>query len=296
MGKIVSEFRYEAALPHGYRFWGFNRPRSLLRGMALQTVGVCSYAPSLTRKAAYPSRFVMFGGGRVGKTLLNSLLCSHPDVRTRGEVFYLYRIFPYHWLRSNLWYFARHEKTFGFELKFWHPYGVQHQDGGTFISRLDELNFKFIYLHRENWFLQILSGIKSYDDGVWHADTNGYNPGNFKCYVDKARLLSALEKMEGNFAWEQMLLKHVSRPMIELRYERDLLDPHDQRKTAARCFSFLGLSNVDVTNSLRQPSSPNWWDDVANPDDVCRWLEEAGYGHFLSLHTVDYRQVARAGA
>ena len=105
-------------------------------------------------------RFVIFGQGRSGSTLLDSLLDSHPAVTSCDELLRTRARYPW----SRLEWFERKlpasQKAFGFHLKPWHVNRVQELDLDEFTDELIERDFRFIHLKRENWFLKSLSQSK----------------------------------------------------------------------------------------------------------------------------------------
>ncbi len=114
-------------------------------------------------------RFIVFGQGRTGSTLLQKLLDAHPKIQCDGELLYYPRWRPWAFVEGC----ARSSsaQVYGFKVK---PYQLDrnggHAMGRSFLKRAISEGWRLICLRRENLFRHALSGLVANRRGqVWHS-------------------------------------------------------------------------------------------------------------------------------
>ncbi|MEM9823740.1 MAG: hypothetical protein AAF985_21830, partial [Bacteroidota bacterium] len=129
-------------------------------------------------------KFVIFGQGRTGSTLLVDLLNSHPTIACEQEIFSR----RYHLLSGKLrWPYrflqgmeARHaHQTFGFKVKIYQLTLHQHLDPMDFLDRLEQRGYQIIYLRRDNFLEHAISGLSAQQTKRFHlfkGELNEYPP------------------------------------------------------------------------------------------------------------------------
>ena len=225
-------------------------------------------------------RFLIFGVGRSGSTVLATLLDSHPAVNCRNELLRMHRRFPIAYLERRAGKSPPEAAAFGFHLKPWHITRVLQRDPIAFVKTLDRLGYRFVHLVRENLFLKELSVTKLHAHGVIHAKTEERVPKS-AFEVDTEFLLN---QMRSGLAFEKLelaCLEAVGQDHPTVVYERDLLRQEAHEATCARIFEFLDLAPHPVSSPLRKVSPRNWRHGVKNADEVAEAVERAGYGDYV---------------
>ena len=226
-------------------------------------------------------RFVIFGQGRSGSTLLDSLLDSHSEVSSCDELLRMRSRFPWSHLEWSERKASATKKAFGFHLKPWHVTRVQELDLDEFTDELIKRDFRFVHLKRENWFLKSLSQVKLHMYRVVHARTDSQVPDK-GLFVDPELLVFLIKEKQEQDETESIVTSKLSYRPEEVIYERDLLTPEQQQATASRIFAFLGLSDAKVSTPLRKVSPKDWRLGVSNAEEIEQAVREAGYGRFLA--------------
>ena len=242
----------------------------------------CERSPStgIARKRT-SSGSVIFGQGRSGSTLLDSLLDSHPAVTSCDELLRTRARYPWsrlEWFEIKL---PASQKAFGFHLKPWHVNRVQELDLDEFTDELIERDFRFIHLKRENWFLKSLSQSKFFMYRILHARTDR-EVQDKAVFVDPELLVLLLKEKQEEDETESVVTSKLSYTPEEIIYERDLLAPEQQQATASRIFAFLGLSDAKVSTPLRKVSPKDWRLGVSNAEEIEQAVRDAGFDRFLA--------------
>ena len=110
-------------------------------------------------------RFVVYGTGRSGSSLLVTLLDGNPAVKCAGELLRPWHVAPHSYLVRH----ARQSQTlaWGFKLLDYHVAEVHHRDRARFLRRLHRDGFSIIYLERERHFPQAISHMVASMRDVW---------------------------------------------------------------------------------------------------------------------------------
>lgn len=233
------------------------------------------------RKNPRLTRFVIFGQGRSGSTLLESLLDSHPEVTCEDELLRFRFLMPFARIERHARAVPAGHKAFGFHLKPWHVTRIYGQELPPFISALDEKGYKFIHHQRANWFLQSLSQVKFVSHKVAHAREESQVPQG-ALSVDPEMLVFLLREKEALAKEEAAVIQQLSQPAIRVVYEHDLQTPEQQQRAASRLFQWLGLPDAQAKTSMRKVSPEDWRLGVQNVEEVEAAVQEAGFGRFLT--------------
>lgn len=231
-------------------------------------------SPSLSEK-----RFVIFGNGRSGSTLLVNLLNSSDKVYCDGEI--LNRasvIFPNLFIKVQASLCLK--SVYGFKLLDYQLKQLQKiKDPDKFIVNLHKEGWKFVYLTRRNklnYALSILNALNR--QGFHHRDNDGELTRE-KLKVDIDKVLYWIREGEAHTQHWDDVLRRI--PHIKLTYEDNLRDSRFHQDTANQVFDFLGLTRCDVESNLVKlmPSDPLQMID--NRQDLVRVLEMTEYARFL---------------
>jgi hypothetical protein len=249
-------------------------PRSLFRQSA------ASFARMMGRPKP-ATRFVIFGQGRSGSSLLVDLLNSHPSIVCEGEHFHLDRN-VFLGARSMLAYADGRSRKFvtasyGFKFKIYQlpQHGVN--DERDFVCKLHAAGWKLIYLWRRNVFRQVLSNFVLERRGTAHLREGQSLDGNlFPFSVDVQMFVHLLNGRAQLLGREREVLADL--PFFEVVYERDLADAEKRNESMQKIASFLGVPSAPLSTALRRISRENPREMIANYDELRQAVIDAGHG------------------
>jgi len=238
------------------------------------TLDVLKFRLGLSRLS--PTRFVIFGRGRSGTSVLVNLLNSLPSVRCDGEILKAGVLFPFsHVLakcadsRSSIYGC----KILSYQIKQVQP--ISDKEG--FVRRLYDNGFKILYLKRENLVNHALSNIRARKYGFHKRGSQKLH--HDKVTVDTDELLTWIRSSEMLDHYESLLLKDV--PHLPLTYEKHLLDQVDHPATIELICEYLGIENGETRTDYRKVSPRRLRDSVANYEQVVDALRGTPYAKYL---------------
>jgi hypothetical protein len=222
------------------------------------------------------TRFVIFGLGRSGSTLLKQLLNSHPEIKCEGELLnvdekyvtnpWLLRLvyrFPHLFfaLRSML----STKPVYGFTLLFY-----QYSPPAKLIGKLKRKGWKFIHIYRKNSLDQSLSQLVAQQTKVWHRfnDEEIHIP---KLLLSPDELLKRLELVDKNKKTELELFEKIAH--FQVVYEDDLKNEADWPETTRKIFQFLGINPAPVSASIKKTYSRPYSEIIENYDELLKYVQ-----------------------
>ncbi|GGY46358.1 sulfotransferase [Parvularcula lutaonensis] len=242
-------------------------------------LGLSGDAASFLKSGATPAphRFLIFGQGRTGSTLLETLLDSHPEITCQGEILAWRRIFPEGFLdRSSR---GHGTKAYGCHVKPHHHarlvQGINDLKG--FAHRMHERGWLIVHLWRENTLEHVLSGhfaraAKSY------RFTGDLKPPPLELTLDPERIIEKISIRQGFLEEERAALAGL--PVHEIQYERDLKDPAGRKVSMAALQARLGVAPRNLQTPLKKSVQRSFSELVTNADDVLARLEASPFAHF----------------
>ncbi|MEQ8663066.1 MAG: hypothetical protein RLW62_19800, partial [Gammaproteobacteria bacterium] len=194
----------------------------------------------LPRLDAGPARrFVIFGDGRTGSTLLVRLLGSHPDIHCDDEILHGWCAFPAHRVRDHL---ARTSAAaYGFKLLTYQLTDVMclpWDHARALLDWLEGAGFIIIHITRENALEHALSQIGARQRGFHRV--RGDRRERDRIVVTRAELFWWLEQIETRRRDNAALL--AGRDVVALEYGSDLLHAAAWPATMARICAALNLA------------------------------------------------------
>jgi LPS sulfotransferase NodH len=257
------------AVFHDLRLWGQRR----VGGPVLEAKFALARAP----QTPPARRFVLFGRGRSGSTLLLSLLSSHPQVRCAGEELRYRTLAPAAHIRRVLAK-GRAEvsgcKLLSYQMRSVH--GMAPDTG--FLRDLAADGVDILYLKRENLLSHGLSNLYARARRAYHSTDARAGQGR-KIHLDPAELIAWMEGSEALNAYEDAVLKGVD--ALPLTYERDLMTPEAQAATHARLLARFGLAHAPARTDLRKVTPRALPDLVDNSAEVLKALRGTRFARFI---------------
>ena len=224
-------------------------------------------------------RFVIFGSGRSGSTLLVNLLNSSGQVYCDGEI--LNRasvIWPNLFIKVQA---SRCSKPiYGFKLLDYQLKQLQKvKDPEKFLVNLHREGWQFIYLTRRNKLNYALSILNALHRKGFHHHSNDGKLRRQKLTVDVQEALYWIKQGEKQTQYYDKVLEKI--PHIKLTYEDNLKNGYAHQDTANRVFEFLEIARCQVESNLVKlmPSDPLQM--IENSEVLVQTLEQEGYAHFL---------------
>lgn len=246
-------------------------------------VSVRRQVPILVRGLApppRPSRYIIYGQGRSGSTVLGSLLASHPQVEFADEILYRPVISTRLWARGlrN----AARDRVWGFHVK---PYQLTIQQDtprpDRWIRRMVAEGWTLIYLERQDVVRQVISNAVASARGTYHALAGEELPAA-RPVVDIDAFLEVVRARLRMLDQDRAAVADLPHELVI--YERDLRDPERHQATADRLFAALGVETTPVHTPLRRTSTEPWT-DIANWPEIVAALQAAGLGSHVEDDT-----------
>lgn len=219
-------------------------------------------------------RTLIFGQGRSGSTLLESLLSSTGHFVSQGEVFGAKGrkiLWPENYLRgqSSRW----PDKNFLCHIKPHHLSRRQRPvEPQLFLQRLSDDGWSIIFIRRVDRLRQALSYVVAEVRGEYHKRDD--RPEKIAVHVNRKRLEELLERAAVNEQEEQQALEGLN--YHEVVYERDLEIAAKHQQTINGVLDFLELRRRPAATSLRKVVSQPLRDVVLNYDEFAGWVTEMG--------------------
>lgn len=219
-------------------------------------------------------RFLIFGQGRSGTTLLQSLLNNSPEVYCEGELlskkhqFYGKRLYN---SRAFIQGISKkhHDKVFGFHAKIYQLTEHQSLDAQKFLQELVATGWKILYLRRQDPIRHAMSTIIA-DHRKGYESTKSVDLNPIEVEVEKFRSL-----VVGRLRYRMKEMQALKgSPYLSLTYENDLEHHTSHQATADRVFDYLGLPSVQVQSELKRINTYALKDLVLNYDDLLLAIED----------------------
>ncbi|QTN38043.1 Nodulation protein H [Cryomorphaceae bacterium] len=224
------------------------------------------------------AKFVLFGKGRSGTTLLVSLMNSHPDLFCDGEILNKKVLQTKNRVRTRERLSPK--AVYGFKLLSYQLRDLQDlPDPKAFLQALIDDGYKLIHLRRENNLRQVLSRLYAEHRMTYHAAKGSQNAPLEKMHLDVDDLLVQLGRSASLDRFEAEVLEGLD--FLYVSYEKDLEDNTKHPETMRRVFSFLELDYHEPEAALKKITTKKLSGFIANADEVEHALRDSGYQSFL---------------
>jgi LPS sulfotransferase NodH len=219
-------------------------------------------------------KFVVFGLGRSGSTLLVSLLNNHPAIHCDGELFnhnrlhswrrWLFPIFqhnpvPYLTFRQIANRYYRGAKSYGFKLQ---PQQMNQLE--RILPQLHHAGWHILYLQRLSLFDQTISAYVAHHTHRYHGRGGSTDPEDVTLTIEPGQFLGLLHHRQTRTRHCHAIIEAL--PHLSLVYEHDLQSPQQWDVTIARICDYLGLEPPaePVTTRLTKPWSRPYSEIITN--------------------------------
>jgi len=224
-------------------------------------------------------KFVLFGRGRSGSTLLTQMLNSNPKVTCDKEIFNRRVLFPRLFVNSRKRIFKK--EVYGFKLLSYQLREHYSPEGArNFMQYLaQKQGYKIVYLTRENPVLQTMSKHYARFRGTWHQTTAVDRPE--KMVVDIPLFMQELRASVELDEFEAYCLQGI--PSFKVVYEHDLKNSNEQFRLLDRLSHFLRIPLAKPNLSLKKISSEKVSDYVENWEELKHCISYTEFSRFADF-------------
>ncbi|SDZ54250.1 hypothetical protein SAMN05444004_12018 [Jannaschia faecimaris] len=222
------------------------------RALKRRLGGYVMEAQSILRSLRHPRtaperRFVLFGRGRSGSTLMVQMLDANPEIGCLDEILRFSTLMPVRMIEREL---GRIDKPVrGFKLLSYQIRELHGRHSGPLRCWMADPAVKIFHLRRDNVLRHALSNIYAGSRRAYHStDSSATEVTRITIAAD-----DMFRWMRGSLdllAWEQRYLGDMDRE--EICYERDLSSPTVQAATLDRVSRALDVYPVKVQAPLRK--------------------------------------------
>lgn len=226
------------------------------------------------------TKFIIFGTGRSGSTLLVTLMDSNSHIFCDNEIYHRPVMFPkrYRTTRARL----ANTDVYGFKLLMYHislKLGVKNEDFGPYLQGLTDEGYKIIHLRRHNIVRQAFSNLYARHRGQFHSNSTVGKKTDNKMVVDLKELEKWIRNIDSQAQWEEQLLNGI--PHLALGYEKDLEDRTAHAATLGRVSEFLGTKVEPPATELRKVTPKSLESFIENHVEVLEFLRVNGWAHYI---------------
>jgi LPS sulfotransferase NodH len=221
-------------------------------------------------------RFLVFGQGRSGSSLLLDLLRSHPEVYCEAEIFHPKvsdrLLAPWRYINARA---ALSKKpVYGCQLKIYQMTEDQGIiDPGGFLSDLHEAGWMIVYLVREDLFKKALSLTVAEARGQFLDRKGDSSPELGMLRIEPDALLRAMRERGRFGTLEIEALGDL--PHVKVVYEDDLLPADRHQPISDEIFHALGLESAPVQTELVRTSRAGASDYIENYQELVAAVRES---------------------
>ena len=233
-------------------------------------------------------KFIIFGQGRTGSTLLLQLVNCSENVYCDGEIYsteFPFRIWRkglakklYLKIRSK----AYRAKIYGCRIKIYDLY--RHQSMSTdesiaFINTLAKDGWKIIHLTRTNKFRQCLSSLVAEERNVYHF-RDKRTATRQKVTIKTEEIHERIKLLHIFDQQEHDSLKDIS--FLSVNYEEDLENQNNHQATLNKICAFLNIPEVETKIQLTRTSAKTLESYIENHEAVKSVLMSENLQHYHS--------------
>lgn len=241
------------------------------------TLELVYYLYSFVKKdVSNQTRVVIFGQGRTGSTLLESLLCSTGYFKGCGEVFNVSKgevLHPVRYLRGLSKKNVSRDIIFHVKIYQLTKNRKRPVDPEELLKHLIDDGWSVIYLQRKNKVKQALSSIVAEHRGAYHRHED--KESQFSLTVDCEDLI---RRVNNRIAYEKA--EHQALADIKYHkviYEDDLENAEAQQKTIDGVLDYLSLDRQKVSTKHRKVVTQLPEEMIVNYDDFNACLIAQGW-------------------
>ncbi len=232
---------------------------------------------ALSRDVPAKRKFVLFGRGRSGSTLLQTMLDSHSKIDCQGEILRYRTLQPLPYVQNTM-----HRSTApvrGFKLLSYQLRDLcSTKNQFRFRDWLEINNVSVVHLQRTNLFRHALSNLYARQRQAYHS-TDKKAEAHATIHIDVDELINWMEGSKTLLDYELEFLDGL--PRHEVIYENDLATPEAQTATYNAITKSLGLEPEPIQVQLKKITPKDLSQIATNHEEIHARLKKTEYGIFL---------------
>lgn len=226
-------------------------------------------------------KFMIFGQGRTGSTLMTSLLSSHPQIFCDEEIFFYPRLFPYAYAERRAG--CSNATAYGFKVKIYQIPDLLGKRVARFLDRFERMGYKIIYLQRKNVVLHSFSSHFALEAKAYHFK-EGDTDREIRFQIAPETFI---ELCDGRMKHLENETRHLAgRDHLHITYEDDLQQSEGGwGALSGKITPFLGVAPDQLTTPLRKSvqKPPSFY--LENVDEIYAALKKTSFAeHADSLY------------
>lgn len=257
------------------------KPKERFGGYLLESKALLDFAVKrLTRPDSKEPqrRFVLFGRGRSGSTLLVRMLDQHSDIECLGEILRCRVMRPQAYVDHCLG--ALSAPVAGFKLLSYQLREIlelpAQPSGNAFLKHLQAQGYRIVYTRRSNLFRHALSNLYAQKRRTYHQDAHSASTAaSTQVVISPREMVEWMSGSERLDAYEQAALHGVEH--LELIYERDLETPGQQDRTLSRVMAYLGVDAQRTIATLARTTPRDISQFIDNHEELLRELRKTRF-------------------
>lgn len=266
-------------------------PQVLLKNIKITLSEFYTYSYAFKNREPNIKKFVVFGQGRTGSTLLFDLINSHSQINGNEdakltEILYKKVVYPKLFVEGKA--LKSQAPVYGFKLKTIHLLETQkHINPLDFVLNLHQTGWKLIHLNRINLLASAISTQVAAQRQIWHSNSVS-SDALAKVFIDFDALTKNIELREFWLKKENEIIENI--PHLKIYYENDLLQQQTHQKTADNIFEYLELNKQGVKSNLKKTVDLNLEKTIINYQEILKSLEKSKYSKYLELYKYDLKK------
>lgn len=222
-------------------------------------------------------RFVLFGRGRSGSTLLVQMLDANPAIGCLDEVLRFRTLRPVNMVQRELGRLnkpVRGFKLLSYQVRTLHS----KKQGDALHAWMSDPSVKVFHLQRDNILRHALSNIYAETRATYHS-TDARAAKTEKIEIGADTLFTWMRGSLDLLEWEKRYLGDMDREVVA--YERDLATPERQQATLERVSQALGVPPVPSSAPLRKVTPRDYAAFIQNWDSLRAEIAASEFAAYL---------------
>lgn len=228
-------------------------------------------------------RVVIFGQGRTGSTLLESLLCSTGYFRRNGELFNVKLRgevrFPTRYIRGLSNWKSPHNFIFHVKVYQLTEDRKNPSNPTEFMETLYQEGWRVIYLRRKNKLRHTLSNIIAEHRRSYHLFDQTKKEKEFKILIDCENFQDRVEWQIKQDKAEKEVLENLE--YCEVVYEDDLENANNHQETVNRILTYLSLEHRKASTDHKKINTWSLVELISNYNEFVECVYKNGWQDYL---------------
>ena len=234
---------------------------------------------TLKKDHQHKAKFLLFGRGRSGSTLLTSILNSSPLIFCDKEILNRPVLRPTAFIKQRASLF--NEDIYGFKLLSYQLRSVQNRINEPkefLVNLVKNEGYQMIFMSSSNLLRQTLSKFYANHRNVWHQQKS--MESRSKMTIDVKALHKSLDEGAALGNFEKEVIDGLN--YLDISYETDLSNTERQLETIKKISTFLQIPEFAPKIELKKITTEKFSGFIENYEEMAKYLSKTPYAKFLS--------------